>query len=190
MNWQEKVRQYGLLVKLEDTFLDPIKLTMLENAAVDHLKQVKDTAVQLKVSLGQDLKCDGYEKLLKQTAITHDSKLRVQPSKAARRAHENEAKCYNEPPDPGETLDIGSSAETILANKTITKFKFTNPNSLMSKEACLKLPPAARSVWNRLDSDSKTLMLSAHKFKTDKLLPKPLHADNKSLNMFTLAELH
>ena len=148
LNWQEKVRQYGILVKPEDTFSDPIKLTMLQNAVstVDHLKQVKDTSEQLKVSLGKDLKCDGYEQLLKQTAITYDYKLRVQPSRAAMRVHDHEAEYYNEPPDPGETLDIDSSVETILVNKTITQFKHANPNSLMPKEACLKLPPAARPV--------------------------------------------
>ena len=157
LNWQEKVRQYELLVKPEDKFSPVIKLTMLQNAVspVEHLKQVKDTAQQLKVSLGQDLQYDGYEKLLKETAITHDSKLRVQPSRAARRAYEHDAAYYDEPPDPGEELHIDSSIETTLANKTITKFKPTNPDSLMPKEAYLKLPPAARSTWNRLDAGSK-----------------------------------
>ena len=67
LNWQEKVRKHELLVKPEDKCSNAIKLTMLQNAVsnVDHLKQVKDTAEQLKVSLGQDLKCDGYEQLLK-----------------------------------------------------------------------------------------------------------------------------
>ena len=54
LNWQEKVRQYELLVKPEDAFSSAIKLTMLQNAVspVEHLKQVKDTAHQLKASLG------------------------------------------------------------------------------------------------------------------------------------------
>ena len=115
LNWQEKVRQYELLVKPEDKFSSAIKLTMLQNtiSPVEHLKQVKDTAQQLKVSLGQDLQYDGYEKLLKETTITHDSKLRVQPSRAARRVHEHEAEYCNEPPDPEEEFDIDSSIETI-----------------------------------------------------------------------------
>ena len=60
--------------------------------------------------------------------------------------HENEAGHCNESPDHGEEFAIDSSAETILADKTITKFAPTNPNSLMPKEACLKLSPAARST--------------------------------------------
>ena len=52
---------------------------------VEHLKQAKDTNQQLKVSLGQDFNYDGYEKLLKESAITHDSKLRVQSSRVERR---------------------------------------------------------------------------------------------------------
>lgn len=81
LNWQEKIRQYELLVNPEDKFSPVIKLTMLQNAVspVEHLEQAKDTAQQLKVSLGQDLHYDGCEKLLKEAAITHDSKLRVQP---------------------------------------------------------------------------------------------------------------
>ena len=87
LKWKEKVRQYELLVNTEDKLSDAIKLTMLQNAVlpVDHLKQVKDTAQQLKVSLGQDLKYDGHEKMLKETDVTHDYKVRMQPSREARR---------------------------------------------------------------------------------------------------------
>ena len=192
LNWQEKVRQYELLVKSEENFSDAIKLTMLQNAVshVEHLKQVKGTANQLKVSLRQDLLYDGCEKILKETVITHDSKLRVQPSRAVRKVHEHEVEYYDEPPDPGEELDIDSSIETVLANKSIAKFKPTNPLSLMPKEAHLKLPPAARSTWNKLDSDSKALILLAHKQKADALPPKPPYKDNKSPSRFALAELH
>ena len=92
---------------------------MLQNAVSpsEHLKQVKDTAQQLKVSLGQDLQYDGYEKLLKETAITHDSKLRVQPSRAARRVYEHDVDFYDIPPEPEEELHIDSSIETMLAKK-------------------------------------------------------------------------
>ena len=40
LNWQEKVRQYELLVKSEDKFSPVIKLTMLQNAvsSAEHLK--------------------------------------------------------------------------------------------------------------------------------------------------------
>lgn len=121
---------------------------MLQNAVspTEHLKQIKDRANQLKVSLGQDLLYDGREKLLKETAIAHDSKLRVQPPRAVRKAHGHEVEYCDETPDPGEELDIDSSAETILANRSITKFKPVNPLRCMPKEACLKLSPAARSA--------------------------------------------
>ena len=59
---------------------------------------------------------------------------------------EHEGEYCNEPPDTGEEFDIDSSIETILANKTMTKFRPANPDSLMPKEAYLKLPPAARST--------------------------------------------
>ena len=74
LNCQEKVKEHELLVKSEEKFSDAIKLTMLQNSVspVDHLKQVKETAQQLKFSLFQDLIFDGYEKLLKETAFTHD----------------------------------------------------------------------------------------------------------------------
>ena len=127
--------------------------------------------------------------MLKESAITHDSKLRVQPARAARRVYEHEAAYYDEPPDPGEDFDIDSSIDTILANKTLTKFTSSNPNSLMPKEAYLKLAPAARSTWNKLDATSKALILSAHKYKVDKP-PKPPYNKNASSNRFTLAELH
>ena len=81
----------------------------------------------------------------KETAITHYSKLRVQLLRAARRVYEYKVEYCNEPPDSRENLNVDSSTETILANKTITKYKPTNPNSLMSKEAYLKLTPTARS---------------------------------------------
>ena len=122
--------------------------------------------------------------------IACDSKLRAQPSRAVRKVRKYEVEYCDEPPDPGEELDIDSSAETILANKSTTKFKPTNPLSLIPKDACLKLPPAARSAWNKLDSDSKALILSAHKCKADTLPPKPPCKDNKSPNRFTLTELH
>ena len=82
----------------------------------------------------------------KKTLITNDVKLRVQLSRAARRACEREAEHYEEPPDPVEELDMYSSIETMLANETMTKHKPTNLNSLMPKETCLMLPPAAWSV--------------------------------------------
>ena len=78
----------------------------------------------------------------------------------------------------------------MLANKTITNFKPTNPNSLMPKEACLKLSPSARLTWNKLDADSKALILSARKCKADKIPTKPPHKGDKGPNRFTLAELH
>ena len=59
----------------------------------------------------------------------------------------------------------------------------------MPKEAYLKLPPAARATWNKLDAGSKAIILSSHKFKNDKS-PKPPYKGNKSPNRFTLAELH
>ena len=59
----------------------------------------------------------------------------------------------------------------------------------MPKEACLKLTPAARSTQNKLDANSKALILSAHKHKVDKP-PKPPYNQNASSNWFTLAELH
>ena len=64
---------------------------ILQNAVspVEYLKQVNNTSEKLKVSLGQDLKYDSYEHLLKKTVIIHDSKVRVQPSRAARRVYEH-----------------------------------------------------------------------------------------------------
>ena len=58
LNLQEKVRQCELLVNSTDKLSDAIKLTMFQNAVltVEYLKQVKDTAQQLKVFLGPDLK--------------------------------------------------------------------------------------------------------------------------------------
>ena len=88
------------------------------------------------MSLGHDLLCNGYEKLLKETAITHSSKLRVQPSRAARNVHEHAVEHCNDLSDPGEELDIDLSAETILANKSMTKFKSTN---LMLRPIMLKM---------------------------------------------------
>ena len=75
-----------------------------------------------------------------------DSELRVQPLRAAMRVYEHEVEYYDEPPDPRENLNIDSSIKTILANKTITKYKPINPDSLMPKEPYLKLIPAARST--------------------------------------------
>ena len=98
------------------------------------------------MSLAQDLTHDGYVHLLKKTAITHDSKVRVQPSRVPRRVCEHNLEYYHHP-DTGEMLDIDSSIETILANKTVNNYKPnkpTNPNNLMSKEACLKLSPLCR----------------------------------------------
>ena len=44
---------------------------------VEHLKQVEETVQKLKVTLSQDLKYDGYDKLLKETAINHEPRMRV-----------------------------------------------------------------------------------------------------------------
>ena len=106
------------------------------------------------------------------------------------RACEHEAECCEEPPDPGEELDVDSSIETTLANETMTKCEPTNLNSLVPKEACLKLPPTARLVWNKLDPQSKAMILSAHEHKANKLPPKPPYKDNTSSHEFTLADLH
>ena len=76
----------------------------------------------------------------------NNSKLWVQPSKATRRVYEHGVEYYDEPPSSRENLDIDSSIETILANKTITKYKPTNPDSLMPKEVYLKLTSVARST--------------------------------------------
>ena len=113
----------------------------------------------------------------------------MQPSREARRVYEHEVEYYNEPPDTGENPNIDSSIETILANKTITKYKPTNPDSLISKEAYFKLTSAARSTQNRLEVSSKALILSVHKYKAHRSTEPP-YKDNKSLNIFTLAELH
>ena len=59
----------------------------------------------------------------------------------------------------------------------------------MPKEAYLKLTPTARSTWNKLDASSKTLILSAHKYKANRS-PKPPCKNNESSNRFTLAELY
>ena len=58
-----------LLERTEEKFSDAIKLTMLQNIAshVHHLKQVKETAQHLKVTLGQDLKHEGHENCLKKS---------------------------------------------------------------------------------------------------------------------------
>ena len=134
-NWQEKVRQYELLVNREDKFLKAIKLTMLQNTVspVEHLKRVKDTAEQLKVSLGHYVTYEGYEKLLKHTVISHDSKLGVQPAKVTRRVCEHNLEYY-EPPDPGEELDINSPIDMILAHKTLNNCKPSNTDSLIPEE--------------------------------------------------------
>ena len=55
----------------------------------EHLKRVEGAANQLKASLRQDLLYDRCEKLLKETTIACDSKLRVQPSRGIRKVHEH-----------------------------------------------------------------------------------------------------
>ena len=116
---------------------------------------------QLKVSLGHDITYEGYEQLLKQTAISHDSKLGVQPAKVTRRVYEYDLEYY-EPPDPGEELDIDSSIDMILAHKTLNNYKPSNPNSLIPKEIYHKLSPSAKVSWSKLDPESKALILSSH----------------------------
>ena len=80
---------------------------MLPNSvsSANNLKQVKYTAQQLKVSLGQELNHDGHEKLLKETSITDDAKVRVQTPRSTQRAHEYDID-YSCPPDAGELLNI------------------------------------------------------------------------------------
>ena len=129
MNWQEKVRQYKLLVKTKDKFSNATKLTILQHAIslIEHLKQVKDAAEQFKVSLGYDITYEGHEKLLKQTAISHDSKIGFQPAKATRRVSGNNMEHY-EPPDPHFFRATGfvcrrkgKAVQTAVATATATK---------------------------------------------------------------------
>ena len=56
----------------------------------EHVQQAKDIAQKLKATLGQDLNHEGYEKLFKETAINHDSRERVQPTRADRKWCEND----------------------------------------------------------------------------------------------------
>ena len=79
----------------------------------EHLQQIKETPQQLKVSLVQNLKNDVCKKLMKETSITHDAKVRVKPSRATRRAHENDIDLPC-PTDHGDLLDVDSSIEAIL----------------------------------------------------------------------------
>ena len=51
---------------------------------------------------------------------------------------------HYEPPDPGKELNIDSLIDMILAHKTFNNCKPSNPNSLMPKEAYLKLLPSAK----------------------------------------------
>ena len=138
---------------------------MLQNAVspVDHLKQVKGTAQQLKVSLGQDLNYDNYEKLLKDTAIACDSKLRFQSSREARRVceHDLEHSFY---PELGDPLEIDLSISIISAHETNNGQNHLSSNSHMPKDACIKLSEEARITRNKLDDDSKSTNLSSLTF--------------------------
>lgn len=108
--------------------------------------------------LGQDLKYDGYEQVLKETAITHDSKGQLQLSQAYRMVHKYEVYTLH-PPDSGEDLDINSFVDTVLAHKTLlgnetsnsrnknsNSYNPQNENSLMPKAACLQLSSEAKSI--------------------------------------------
>ena len=125
---------------------------------------------------------------MKQTAISYDSKLGVQPTKVTRRVYERNMEHY-EPPDSGEELDKDSLIDVILTHKTFNNCNPSNPNSLMTKEAYLKLLPSAKLSWNKLDPDSKALMLSSHKYKSQKPPPKPPCRDSKYKSAFSLAAL-
>ena len=155
---------------------------------VEHSKQVKDSAQQLNISLGQDPKHAGYEQLLKQNAMDYDSNLLVQPPRATSRLHEHDIG-YSYPPGAKEALHIESSIETTLANKTMNSCKPSNQNSLISKEACLKLLPLPRSVWEKIESVSKAMKLYAHEHEVDRLSSKSPCKDFKSPNKFSLTQL-
>ena len=68
--------------------------------------------------------------------------------------------------------------------------KPSNPDSFTPEEMYHKLSPSAKVSWSKLDPESKALILSSHKHKTERPPPKPPFGDSEPKTKFSLAELH
>ena len=95
--------------------------------------------------------------------VTHDdATANTMFFRSARKAHECDID-YSCTYDHGEKLDIDSLIENIVSCKTNNSYSRANRDSHMPKDVCLRLSQNSKVAWNKLNDDSKAIILSSSK---------------------------
>lgn len=184
IHWTDQIRQYHTLVPSTDRFSDQQLLTMLQNAVhpITELRQVKNQADQMKAQFGNAITYAQYVKLLESSCIQYDSQFsesrKLGNTKRAIYNHEFEYEDDNgDPYDDAYGIDVDSY--TILANATMrpppnrtpsrdtkrdtSRSSYSNNGTRMGKDKWTKLAPDMRSLWDKLDDESKRIILGTDK---------------------------
>ncbi|MEL7196229.1 MAG: reverse transcriptase domain-containing protein [Bacteroidota bacterium] len=186
IHWTDQIRQYHTLVPSSDRFSDQQLLTMLQNAVhpIAELRQVKNQADQMKAQFGSAITYSQYVKLLESSCIQYDSQFsdsrNMANTKRAIYSHEFDTENNDdEPYDDAYGIDVDSY--TILANATMRPPPNRNPprhrdirrdnsrsnymtaGTRMGKDKWTKLTPEMRLLWDKLDDESKRIILGTDK---------------------------
>ena len=181
-HWKDQVRQYHSLVPDHSIFSDEQQLTMLQNAVhpIPELRMVKTTADQLRTQLGQPVTLESYASLLESACAQYDDQFTNPARKPTKRAiymHDIQEEYDGDDLNDEQGYDIDSDSHTILANAAMRpndrysdrgsgdrmgKATGSYPNragTRMGGDKWRKLSPEMKSIWDRLDDESKRIIL-------------------------------
>lgn len=163
LNWQDKIRQYELIIPIGDHFSTTIKRTMLENAVgrIPELRAVKNQAAQHKTQNGViELSYDQYCSLLASAAQEYDGSLirdlKPPPSAARRSVYFQETYDTENINEDAffDTYNIDSSPnDTLEANFT----GFGGPR--LNADQWSRLSKAAQTKWDEFSREEKSILL-------------------------------
>ena len=162
-NWQDKIRQYELIIPTGDHFSETIKRTMLENAVgrVPELRAVKNQAAQHKTQNGGiELSYTQYCSLLASAAQEYDGSLIRDlnpPPSAARRSVYYQEMYDTEQATEDKYFDAynidSSPNDTLEANFT----GFGGPR--LNADQWSRLSKAAQAKWDEFTREEKAILL-------------------------------
>jgi hypothetical protein len=162
LNWQDKIRQYELILPPSDHFSTSVKRAMLENAVakVPELRAVKNQAAQHKTQNGGvELSYEQYCNLLASAAQEYDGSLirdlKPPPSAARRSVYHTEFEPLQTEEDVYyESFNIDSSYNDILEANA---HGFGGPR--LNADQWGRLPKEVQEKWDEFDREHKAIIL-------------------------------